>query len=148
MRRLLALAAAAVLLSGCAQASPQATLQDRANAVVEAANAGDSTALSSAASLLLQEINAQDARADLGASKAAALRTLTNRILGNAGLLDQTEPSPTPTPTLESPTPTPTPTPSQTQPSQDPTPEPSPSEIVPSVVIGGSESPQPSPSQS
>ncbi len=151
MRRLLALVAASVLLSGCASASPEATLQDRANATVEAANAGDADALRSAASLLLQEVNAQDARADLGASQAAALRTLINRILDKAALLEQSEePSPAPAPveTTPEPEPSPTPTPSEPEPSEEPTPEPSPSQVVPSVVIGGNESPQPSPSQS
>ncbi len=148
MRRLITAVAVAALLTGCASASPQATLQSRANAVVRAANAGDAAALRTAAALLLQEVNTQDAQADLPASKAAALRTLVNRVLANAGLLDQPEPSPTPSATESSPTPTPSPTPSETAPTQEPTPSPTPSEVVPSIIIGGSDSPEPSPSQS
>ena len=150
MRRLLAALAACVVLSGCATESPRATLQDRANAVVEAANAGDSAALRTAASLLLAEVNAQDARADLPASTADALRVLINRIRSNAGRLDQVEPSPTPSAVEPSPTPSPTPTP---PPSAEPTPEPpassEPPPLLPSEVLGDpSPSSEPTPSAS
>jgi len=153
VRRLLTAVAVAVLLASCASSSPQARLQERANALVEAANAGDSAALRTAADLLQQEVKTQEAQADLTASKAQALQVLITRILANAASLDQTEPTAIPTPSSSQPSPSPSPSPT---PSQEPSPSPSPTQAppsseppppLPSVVIG-SESPRPSPSQS
>ena len=140
-----------LLLTGCAQSSPEAELQEKANALVEAANSGDASGVRTAAGLLLQEVQSQDANADISAAKARNLVIFINRILANAGLLEQTEePSkpPAPVPSTVAPTPTPTPTPSA-EPTPEPEPEPEeeesspPPPIVPSIV-GGS----PSPSQS
>ena len=149
MRRLLAAFAACLVLSGCATESPRAILQDRANAVVEAANAGDSAALRTAASLLLQEVNAQDARADLTGSTADALRVLINRILNNAGRLDQVEPSPAPSAAEPSPTPSPSPTRPSVEPTPEPPPPSEPPPILPSEVLGDpSPSSEPTPTSS
>ncbi|MEO6204234.1 MAG: hypothetical protein ABIO67_02455 [Mycobacteriales bacterium] len=148
MRRLAGLVVALVLVAGCATSSPEAVLQERANALVQAANAGDASATRTAAGLLLQEVNRQDAAADLAASKAQALVTLINRILANAGLLDETVPTPSPT-FSEPPKPSPTPSPEAPSPTpSEESPSPEPSQVVPSIVVGDSGSPQPAPSQS
>ncbi len=155
MRRLAAVAVAVLLVSGCASSSPQAVLQERANSLVQAANAGDPSATRTAADLLLQEVNKQDASADLPASKAEALRVLITRIRNNADALAQTVPAPSPTFSEPEPTPTPSPEEPSSEPSSEPSPSeeppsPEPSQVLPSVVVGGSSSgsPQPSPSQS
>ena len=148
MRRLAALVVALLLVTGCAASSPAAVLQERANGLVRAANAGDASATRTAAELLLQEVKRQDASADLPASKAQALVTLITRILANAGLLDETGRR-RPSPTFTEPTPTPTPSPEEPSPTPSPeSPSPEPSQVVPSIVIGDSGSPEPSPAES
>ena len=162
MRRLLASAATAVVLSsvltGCASSSPEAELQSRSNDVVAAANAGDATALRTAAGRMLEEIKKQNNAGDLTTSKARTLQVLLARISANAGDLEAAE-EPSPEPSTEEPSPveSPSPEPSpEPSPSEEPSPEPSPVEeppspepvpslLSPAPLQAGQTSPQPSP---
>ena len=154
MRRLAVGLALSLLLTGCAQASPEADLQTKVNDLVSAANAGDASGVRTAGGLLLQEVQQQSAAGDITTTKAQAIRRLVERIISNAGLLDAAD-EPTPSPSSEQPSPTPSPEPSPTEaPSPSPSPEPSPTEappspdVLPSVQVSGAaleQSPQPSP---
>lgn len=143
MRRQLAAGLVGIVLSGvlagCSSGSPEAELQSRSNDVVSAANAGDASALRTAASRMLEEIKKQNDAGDLTTSKANRLRVLLTRLVANAGDLEPTEsPSPEPSPSIESPSPEPSPSPSPAEsPSSAPSPEPSPPpspDVVPSVL--------------
>ena len=155
MRRVAAACALAIALAGCSQqSSPEAELQELANDVVEAANAGDAAALRTAGGRLLDEVQAQSANGDIPSTKADTLRVLTTRILANAGLLEETDvPSPSPSPS-RSPSPSPSPSP-EPSPSPSPEPEPEPSEepsppeespppdVLPTLGVGSSAQPEP-----
>lgn len=138
-----------LLLTGCAAGTPRDRLQERANAVVEAANAGDAAALRTAAGLLLREVDRQEGQADLAADTAQALRVLANRILANAGLLEAAPPSAPPAPAPPSAAPAPSPEPTSAppsapaEPSRSPSPAPSspPPQPLPSLGVGTSPSP-------
>jgi hypothetical protein len=129
------------MLAGCTSSdSPRAALQNKMNAVVEAANAKDSAALRSAVSDFLQEVQTQSASADITATKAEALKRVATRLLQNASALDPS-PSPLPSPSpSESPSPSPSPSPPPS-PSPSPSPTESPPPPSPSPIIEVSASP-------
>ena len=125
MRRLAVGLAVSLALAGCAKASPEADLQEKANDVVSAANAGDAAGVRTAGGRLIEELQRQSAAGDISATKAQAIRTLTTKIIAEARLLEQSdEPSPSPSPSAE-PSPSPSPEPSPTEaPSPSPSPRP------------------------
>ena len=147
---------ACLALTSCAQASPEAELQKKANDVVEAANAGDAAALRTAAGHMLEEVQQQSADADITSTKAQALRATLASILTKAALLDE---QPSPSPSAESPSPAPSPSAESPSPSPSPSPEPSPPppsseppppspDVLPSVEVSAAaveQSPQGSP---
>jgi tRNA threonylcarbamoyladenosine modification (KEOPS) complex Pcc1 subunit len=147
MRRLLAAATAAVVLTACSSSgSPQADLQTRMNAVVNAANAKDAAQLRGAVEDFLREVTSQSQNGDITSTKAQDLRIVADRLLTHASLLDQ--PSPTPAPSSAAPSPSPSPTSAAPSPSPTPAPpSPSPTEAPPSpsplASIGLSGSPAP-----
>jgi tRNA threonylcarbamoyladenosine modification (KEOPS) complex Pcc1 subunit len=130
--------ALSLLLAGCTSSdSPRAALQNKMNAVVEAANAKDSAALRSAVSDFLQEVQVQSANADITATKAEALKRVATRLLQNASALDPS-PSPEPSPSASpSPSPSPSPAPSPS-PSPSPTEAPPPPSPSPIIVVSAS----------
>jgi hypothetical protein len=153
VKRVVAVLALSLALSGCAKASPEAELQTRVNDLVSAANAGDAAAVRTAGGRLLEEIRAQSSAGDITTVKADRLGIYVRRIMANAGLLEQSdEPSPSAAPSAE-PSPSPSPEPSPTE-APSPSPEPSPAEVsptpdvLPSVQVSGAaleQSPQASP---
>jgi hypothetical protein len=130
---------ASLLLTGCSSNdSPRADLQNKMNAVAEAANAKDANALRAAVSDFLQEVQRQSANADITTTKAEALKRVATRLLQNASKLDPS-PSPSPSPS-ESPSPSPSPSP-QPSPSPSPSPTEAPPSPSPSPIIEVSASP-------
>lgn len=145
--------ALALLVSGCASTSGQARLQERVNAMVAAANAGDAAGLRTTTGLLLREVDRQEGQADLSSDTAQTLRVLANRILANAGLLEAAAPSAPPAaPSAPPPAPSPTPSPEPSPPAPSPSPSPEPSSPppapLPSLSVGPAGSPTPSPTTS
>jgi hypothetical protein len=148
-RQLIALAAAAALLTGCSSStSPQAQLQAGVNDLVDAANAHDPAAVRTAGGRLLQLISAQSNNADITITKAQTMKTLVSRVMANAGDLAAQTPSPAPvvttapTPVQET-TPAPQPTTQAPTPTPQPTHEPT-SQPTQVVVPTLGASPQPS----
>lgn len=147
MRRLAATLALCAALAACsAGSSPKADLQTKLNAVIDAANAKDAPGLRTAVGEFLQEVQQQSANGDITSTKAQDLRTVADRVLADASLLESQSPAPAPSSARPSPTfvpsptysppPPPTPTPQPTQPPPSPV-------VVPPVV--GSPTPAPSP---
>ena len=153
MRRVAAVLALSLVLAGCAQASPAADLQTKANDVVSAANAGDAAGVREAGGRLIEEVQQQSAAGDISATKAQAIRVLVTKIMAEARLLESTD-EPSPSPSSEEPSPSPSAEPSPTEaPSPSPSPEPAPTEgppseePVPSVGVSPlAIAPQPTPS--
>ncbi|MDX6198859.1 MAG: hypothetical protein QOJ79_2010 [Actinomycetota bacterium] len=145
MRALVVMSCLCVVLAGCSSSgSPQAELQNRMNAITEAANAKDAAALRSAVSDFLQEVRQQSANADITLRKAQDLQTVATRLLAEASVLEVTEPSPTPSaPPSPSPSPSaePSPAPSPSPTEAAPTPSPSPIIEVSMSPAGGLFSP-------
>lgn len=142
MRALLLAPVAALVLTGCSTADPQAELRGDVESVTLAANDGDAGGVRDAVEELLSTIRRQVVANELSREKGEALRAIALRIAENAGLLDP-EPSPSPT---EEPSPTeaasPTEEPSPTEESS-PTPEPSPTEELPVEEPSPTEEPSP-----
>jgi hypothetical protein len=140
VRRLVAVTCLAVLLAGCSSSrSPEAELQTRMNAITEAANAKDASALRGAINDFLQEVRRQSANADITLRKAQDLQTVATRLFREASVLEQDDASPTPEPSpSESPSPSPSPSP---EPSPSPSPTQAPPTTAPSPIVEVSTSP-------
>ncbi|MCW2606936.1 MAG: hypothetical protein JWO60_1629 [Frankiales bacterium] len=90
MRRVLAGAALAVLLTGCAS-SPQDTLVERVDAVTQRANAGDADGVRDEALALQDEVSAQRTAGELSPRKAERLLALAAQVQASAALADPQE---------------------------------------------------------
>ena len=130
----------AVTLAGCSAADPDTELAADTEAVIAAANDGDSGGVRDKVDELLQTISSLGGTGKLTPAREAELRTLALAVLENVALLDaQPSPSAIPSP---SPSPSPRPSPSPS-PSPRPSPSPSPS---PTEEEDDDESPSPAPS--
>lgn len=114
MRRLLvAVPAAALVLTGCATSDPRQERRADVAQLTDAANDRDVDAVRDEVDDLLATLRAQVADGRLDRAEADRLRQLAQRIDENAELL---EPSPSPSPTPSpSPSPSPSPTPEETE---------------------------------
>lgn len=151
MRRLLAALTLCSALAACSSSSsPAADLQSKMNDVVTAANNKDAAALRTAVGVFVEEVNVQSQSGDITTTKAQDLKTVADRVLADASLLEAASPAPSPT-SEPSPTQAPSPPPSPS-PRYSPPPQPSPSAappspvVVPSVVVTSNPSPAGSPS--
>lgn len=133
----------AALLTSCSSGSPAADLQSSLNAVIDAANAKDPAGLRAAAGRFEQEVAAQSANGDITATRAQDLRTVAERVLQDANLLEPA-PSPPPSSAPPAPSPSPSPTPTPTPPPSSAPPSPSPI-IVPPPLTSPTPAGSPSP---
>jgi len=139
--RLLATAALALLLAGCAS-SPRADLNGALTDVTNRANARDAAGLRLAVDRLVEVVNRQSG-SSLPLEEAQRIRDDAAKVKAGAALL---EPAPTPAPTTAPPSPTPSPTP-RPLPSTTPTPPPSPPPSETPSPTPSSPSPSPTPTK-
>lgn len=140
MRRLAAALVLCAALAACSSSSsPEAVLQTKLNAVIDAGNNKDAATLRTAVGQFLLEVQKQSANGDITTTKAQDFKTVATRILNEASLLSGT-PSPAASPSAQEESPSPEPSPSPEKPSPSPSPSPveeSPSpEPVASIGIG------------
>jgi len=107
--RVLATAAAALLLAGCAT-SAQAQLDQAVADVTDQANVRNAEGLRTAADELQELVSGLSGSGDLGRAKATRLLDLASKIRADADLLEREEQTPTPAPTTAAPTTTRPPT--------------------------------------
>ena len=129
MRPLWLVPVLALTLTACS-GEPRDELRGDVEAVTLAANDRDAAGLRSAVTELRSTIRAQVASGELERGEGERLNAIAVRLLENADLLDEAEPSPAPEPTVEpSPEPEPTVEPSP-EPTEEEDDEPEPDETV------------------